>query len=190
MIIGLTGKKQSGKSTAAEYIEKHHLAVRVNFKDGLVKELKEKFPKLLDEIITIMDRLEYDGMNPWTVERLFKEKPPLVRALMQNFGTEVRRADDSDHWVNHWIDSTMMYPNEGIVVDDVRFLNEAEAVRALGGIIVRIERPEMDSSDTHISELEMDQIVPDAIIRAHDGDFHGLYAQLDDLLTPNIPENE
>ena len=96
MIIGLTGKKQNGKSTAAEHLSDKHNFVRINFKDALVAEIRERFPNLLEAIIEIMDRTDYDGMNPWTVDRLFKEKPPLMRALLQNYGTEVRRIDDSE----------------------------------------------------------------------------------------------
>jgi adenylate kinase family enzyme len=87
MIVAFTGKKQNGKSTAAAYVAEKYGFVRINFKDALVAETLANFPVLLDEIIEVMDRREYDGMNPWTHERLIKEKPPLMRALLQNNGT-------------------------------------------------------------------------------------------------------
>ena len=181
MIVAFTGKKQSGKSTACAYIERGHLATRVNFKDGLVKELKEKFPNLLTQIIKTMDIVAYDGMNEWTIERLFSDKPPLMRALMQNYGTEVRRGDDPDYWVKQWI-STVSRINHLVLCDDVRFINEAKAVHDVGGVIIRIERTDMLSTDTHISEVEMESIDADHTISVGSGEHRRLYNELDFIL--------
>ena len=46
-----------------------------------------------------MDATAYDGMRPWTTDRLLAESHPLARALLQNYGTDVVRAIDSDHFV-------------------------------------------------------------------------------------------
>ena len=83
-LIGLIGFKQSGKTTAAEYLESKGFE-RVNFKDCLIDELKQNFPDLLNEIKANM---ELRGL-PMSIDKLFLTKPPLVRTLMQNYGTEV-----------------------------------------------------------------------------------------------------
>lgn len=180
MIIGLTGKKQNGKSTAAQYIAEKYGFVRLNFKDALVAEIKERFPGLLQEIANIMEQTNYDGMNPWTVDRLFKEKPPLMRTLLQHYGTEVRRADDAGYWANKWMVEARKHEN--IVVDDVRFVNEADAVRELGGTIVRVVRTDYAADDSHKSELEMDSIEVDKTIAVASGETEKLFTTIDEII--------
>lgn len=178
MIIAFTGKKQSGKSTACAYIKD---AVRANFKDALIAEIKDNFPRLLDEISTIMEQHYWDGKR-WTMDRLFSEKPPLMRALLQNYGTEVRRKDHPEYWVNKWKDAVGESTAVDIVCDDVRFLNEAEAVRSVGGIVVRIVREDLPTNDTHSSETEMDLIKADYTISVKTGEYTKLYEQIDQIL--------
>lgn len=184
MIIAFTGKKQSGKSTACSYIESVlPNVVRINFKDALVAEIKEKFPQLLSAIIDTMNKIDYDGMDSWTIDRLFKDKPPLMRSLMQNYGTDVCRGIDTEYWTNKWKKSVGMTVLEtNVICDDVRFKNEADAVRACGGIVVRIVRTDLTHTDGHISETEQDTIVPDDTITIKTNEFEKLYASLDKII--------
>lgn len=176
LIIGFIGKKGSGKSTACEYLTTEN-TLRVNFKDTLIEEVRVKFPKLVQEIIDIMDKTDYDGMRPWTYERLVNEKPPLFRALLQNYGTEVRREDDEDYWVSGWRRKVSEYHNHDILTDDVRFKNEYESVKDMGGVVIRIIREGLESADTHASETELDNAVADYTINARTKE--ELYTQLD-----------
>ena len=178
MKVGLTGKKGSGKSTAAKYLA-HQGYARVNFKDALVSEMKQNFPGTLEKIIELMDASAYDGLKPWTVDRLLEEKPPLFRSLMQDYGTQVRRGDDEDYWVVKWLKNAKHHSL--LVVDDVRFINEADAVRGLNGIIVRIVREGQVSNDTHMSETQMDMLEPDYTITVPDGRLDLMYAELDKI---------
>lgn len=180
MIVGFTGKKQSGKSTASKYVAHKYNLRRVNFKDALVHEIKDRFPDLLKSIIEVMERVDFNDLNPWTIDRLFQDKPPLMRSLLQNHGTNVRRMDNGNYWVNQWKAETI---GKDVVVDDVRFLNEAEAIRERGGVIIRITRLGLSSSDNHISEIEMDQITPDFTITVDTGDFATLYRQLEEIVS-------
>lgn len=186
MVIALTGKKQSGKSTAAEYIAKRYNAERVNFKDGLIQELKERFPNTLQVIIRTLEKANYDGMKPWTIDRLFNEKPDIVRSLLQEYGTNVRREDDPLYWVSKWEGSVGI---KTVVCDDVRFLNEAEAVKKKGGIIIRIKRNGLESTDTHLSETQMDLIEPDFTLTVETGDIEGLYRAIDEVIKNSYGEN-
>lgn len=186
-VIGFTGKKRSGKTTAVSHvINAFPLSAHVNFKDALIRELTMYFPELLSEIGKHYDNTPtwYDG-RPWTIERLFKEKPPLVRALMRNFGTELRRKKDPDYWVKEWIKSVEWYEMHGaeiILVDDVRFLNEADAIRALGGKIIRIQSGREDNADDHQSEREMESIVCDIAIENVWGEKTKMFQDLNDYI--------
>jgi hypothetical protein len=47
-----------------------------------------------------------------------------------------------------------------LIIDDVRYINEAASIRAVGGIIVRIIRPRLTPMD-HSSETEQRHIIAD-----------------------------
>lgn len=181
MIYAFSGKKQSGKTTASAYLQEKLNATRINFKDALLVELQVKFPELFRELIKIYDQTAYDGWG-WTARRLLNEKPPLVRALMQNYGTNVCRERNPDHWVDEWR-KTVAQTVGTIVVDDVRFLNEAQAIRENGGTIIRIIREGLKSDDKHVSEQEMNSIEVDYTIRCAEGDLNCVYDKLDEIVT-------
>lgn len=174
MIVGFVGKKGSGKSTAAEFLENEHGFMRVNFKDALVAELKHKMPLLLDEILNLVN-YEKAVADMGTVNDLFVEKPPVIRALLQNYGTEVRRADDPEYWVDAWRNLVNVLDKTDIVVDDVRFENEAQAVRDMGGCLIRIiKEGEQQPVDTHASETEQDSIVVNHDVKVNAGEIDKL----------------
>ena len=184
MIIGFTGKAQSGKTTACTHIvETLRDVTKIGFKDALVEEMKKNFPDLLEGIINqyhARNAIEGVWDDGWDVRRLFEDKPPLMRALMQNYGTDVRRGDNPEYWTKQW--KAMVAQTEGhIVCDDVRFLNEADAIRDVGGIIVKIVRTDITDTGNHISETEMDKIIPHYVIKAGKGELAKLYKELQNI---------
>lgn len=178
MIIGLTGYKQVGKSTAASYLENTHGFARHNMKDALIREMKGKLPDTLQQLALCYYGLDANVKPRHFLNKLFKEKPPIMRALMQNYGTEVRRSGDPDYWTRRWKDTL---PDGNVVVDDVRFMNEAEAVREAGGIIVRIERSDISFGGHHSSETEQDGIIPNAVIYTEPGGFDDLERHIEEI---------
>lgn len=175
MIIGLCGYKGSGKSVAANYLIDRHGFESLNFKDALVKEMKESFPDLLIEMA------EREGVEQ--IDDLFKEKPPLMRALMQNYGTEVRRKDNENYWVHRWMYEAEDNFKKNLVADDVRFVNEAKAIRDLGGIIIRIVREDIVEVDGHATETEHRNINEDFTIVAGLGEHDAVYGQIESVLS-------
>lgn len=182
MIIGFTGKAQSGKTTCCNFVKKILENVQhVNFKDGLVREIKERFPNVLQEIM--FD----EGEAVQTVGDLFVQKPPLMRALLQNYGTDVRRKDDIDYWVKQWKHTVTYSKFNNIVCDDVRFLNEAAAVKDFDGIIIRVKRTDVTDTGNHPSETEMDRIQPDYTVEAGPGEQEKLRDQLVNIINNDLP---
>lgn len=176
MIIGFVGFKQVGKSTAAKYLEEKYNARRVNMKDALVAEIKKNFPDLLVTIVSAYDH----QMN---VDQLFMDKPPLMRALLQNYGTEVRRGDKDSYWTDRWEESVAHQNKHRLIVtDDVRFLNEAAVVKKHDGVIVRLTRTDIATGGTHASETEQLQIVADHTIECAAGEHERLYRELDRIM--------
>jgi hypothetical protein len=176
IIIGFTGKAQSGKSTSCQMVrEVLGKVTQVNFKDALVKEMKNNFKHTIDAIL--MD----EGEAIRSVEELFRVKTPVFRALMQNYGTEVRRGDDPLYWIKLW-KQTVTYTDGNIVCDDVRFINEAKAIRDMGGYVVKIERSDLTSTMSHVSETEMDKIKPDFTLIAKTGGHAELKVQIEQMI--------
>jgi dephospho-CoA kinase len=181
MIYAFIGLKGSGKTTACNYLKTklegvHH----VNFKDNLVRELKETMHPVLMELGIIY------GM---TIDELFAHKPPAMRALMQSFGTEVRRAQNKNYWVDQWVRdvSQVAELHEGqivntIVTDDCRFISEYEAIKSLGGITIRLNRADLVNTDEHQSETEQASLQADYTIECEKDNLEKLYTALDDIL--------
>jgi hypothetical protein len=55
---------------------------------------------------------------------------------------------------NFWVDYAMSQIPDGskVVIADIRFPNEAEAIKKLGGKVFRLERPGVKAANDHISE--------------------------------------
>jgi len=162
MIIGFTGKSQCGKSIASNLLVKNGF-IRVGFKDALVQEVADRFLLVLKELNVSIKTKEW-----W--------HHPVVRALLKNYGTEVRRADDNNYWVNR-----LKLTSNNTVVDDVRFLNESHHIRKFGGIIVRLKRDGC-LGNTHASEAEQDDIVADVEID-NNGTIKELKEKINKLIT-------
>tara|TARA_R100001143_G_C3348643_1_gene128260 strand:- start:864 stop:1403 length:540 start_codon:yes stop_codon:yes gene_type:complete len=173
MIIGICGLKQSGKTTVAEYLRNDYGFDRLNFKDALIDEMKENFPDVLSELADVYN---------CKVDDLFLEKPPLVRYLLQNYGTEVRRKDDKDYWVRAYGKKIDSINSRRIATDDVRFLNEADAIKNAGGILIRVVNPDVVADDMHQSEIEGGEIEVDFTLVARTGNKKGLFKQMNKVL--------
>lgn len=160
-IIGLTGKKGHGKTTAKDAIAKHYGAITsVNFKDALIETMRNK----LGRTLSLMG--EHYNM---TVDELFVNKPPMMRTLMQEVGTEIYRDIKDDWWVLEWYKAISSETEECVIVtDDVRFKNEAMILKAKHGVLVRIVREgyEDNVATNHASETEMDGLEVDYTVTA------------------------
>lgn len=169
-IIAFVAPKGYGKTTACNIIKEHYQAVQLNFKDALIKELKQNFPDLLEQIRLTMGMFDekYTTIYP-TDDELFQVKPPLVRTLMQNYGTEVRRGDDPNYWVMQWKLALADLDVPIVLCDDVRFVQELDAVRAYGGTLIRINRSDMQNTDTHQSETEQEGFECDYTVTTCEG---------------------
>lgn len=82
-----------------------------------------------------------------------------IRQLLQKFGTEVGRNISPNLWVdalmNDYIEAKSNGYEEDWIVTDVRFENEAEAIRENGGILIRLNR-NTGFNDQHSSETALD----------------------------------
>lgn len=132
ILIGLTGKARSGKDTAADVLEHLYDFRRYAFAGPLKKGLRAMLGLSIDHT---------DGYLKEHPIARFNDKS--AREMLQTLGTEWGRTHvDENLWVNlglyEW--EKQSAEDRSLVITDVRFDNEAEAIRAAGGIICHITR--------------------------------------------------
>lgn len=159
----------------------------MNFKDCLIEEMKENFGDYLLDLafdeMALGRHIVPDGLSDeGIIDDLFAYKPPRMRKLLQRYGTDVRRKDNPNYWVQKWENKYCAMHPADVVIDDCRFFEERDAIKRYGGILIRIVRSDITSGGTHQSETEQLQFEPDYTITVDPGDHEGLYKQLDEIV--------
>jgi|3_EtaG_2_1085321.scaffolds.fasta_scaffold00450_10 phosphomevalonate kinase len=164
-LIGLSGKKQSGKDTVyqlADSLMEDAKIGRVAFGDAVRHEVSEITGYRMDFI---------------------EEHKSEFRTLLQVWGTDFRRHfNGSDYWLEKMaevVDKASSH-YDVLFITDVRFSNEAEWLKSIGGKLVKVERRqevyrhiEDAIPDCHSSETAMDD-----------------YSKYDYVINNNGSENE
>jgi len=177
-IIGLCGLAGSGKDSAADFLVSHHGFVKVALADPIKRACAEWFgwdEETLwgpSEKRNVADPMRAGGRSP--------------RYVLQRLGTEFGRHCYEDIWVSyalriarevldmhqHYVPSVGLAGRaslyEGVVIPDVRFLNEVEAIRNAGGVVWKIERHGaglQGAAAQHVSETEQTSIPAEAFAR-------------------------
>jgi hypothetical protein len=85
------------------------------------------------------------------------------RYAMQTLGTEWgRQLIGPRIWLNLWRHEVLKSGADLVVCDDIRFADEADEIRDMGGIVFELTGRGMHRNDDHISES--DKVVPDLLI--------------------------
>lgn len=141
MIIGICGLIGSGKGTVADFLVEQQGFTKLSFAD-----------KLKDGVASVFgwDREMLEGNNPDS--RAWREKvdpywstetgsPVTPRLVLQLFGTDCMRNGFYDGiWVSLVKKQLLDNPQGKFVIPDVRFENEANMLRSIGGYLWRIKR--------------------------------------------------
>jgi hypothetical protein len=141
MIYGFTGPMDSGKTTAARMITNNILS----FATPLKKAVKEIFHLTDAQLHTFEGKQLLDirwGMSP--------------RDMLQYVGTDLLRGWIPKLWVTNMRIRLNEIKDSGVVVaiDDVRFEDEAELIRNLGGTIIHMQRPDARTAGIHGHDSE------------------------------------
>ena len=146
--IGLSGYARSGKDTVGQILVEKHGYRRASFADKLKELALLVNPIIGNDGVALLDMVELYGWES------AKDAHPEVRRLLQAIGTGVRDIVGP----NTWVDLAMRNLPDGskVVFTDCRFPSEADAIRAAGGTLWRIERPGFGPVNGHISETALD----------------------------------
>lgn len=163
LLIGFIGRIGSGKTTCAKHIEQKHGFIRLSFAEPLKEML------VRSNILTRQD---------------IENKTPFARQMMQKIGTDlIRNQIDPDFWVKKFVQRVHSLSENGhsrFVVDDVRFPNEADTVKRLGGLLVKIVR-DTSEIDSHESESYVDDLPFDCVV-SNNGSMELLLQQVDAIV--------
>ncbi len=198
-LIALTGLAGSGKDTVADVLVDRHGFAKLAFADALRTEVSTAFnidPQYLTRretkehpisslaldhcldpgFVACMDLMfNRAGLSPQLLS-----VPRSPRQILQWWGTEYRRAQNSDYWANKAYLAMAILVECGrdrFVFSDCRFENEAALVRQLDGSIWQVVRPGIAPiQGAHISETEGNQFLPHVLL-GNTGDIRHLQLQ-------------
>jgi hypothetical protein len=183
VLIGLVGKKGSGKDTLKDYITKNN--------NNLVSYA---FADPLKEICGILFQLNHEQLygHQNIKEKKIDELNVSPRILLQRIGTNLFRKQllnvlpemkdvlkDDSIWIfafKRWYQNNK---HKDVIVSDVRFENEAECIRDMGGILIYIDRY-LETDDEHESEKNIEKIKCDYVIK-NKSTIIDLYKNFDNL---------
>jgi len=177
-LIGLTGKKGSGKDELAKPLIQSgyrnfkmafalkHICSQVTklpyevfedpkFKDSNFgnKPIELTFFQIVDLAEKLCKEGEFKIKDDFEFLSICKQPFKTPRQLLQIVGTDLaRNLIDEDYWTKIAESNIKtMLKQAPVIVTDIRFPNEAALIKRLGGEIVKIER-ETAQKDGHISD--------------------------------------
>ena len=165
MLIGLSGKQGTGKSTIAKAIQDTYKDVKIFKIAGIIYELQDY----------IYNRVGLTLQGD-------KDRPLLIALGMWG------RDKDSDLWTNVAVREALEYSKQGgtALIDDIRFPNEALRVKE-NGLLIRIEGLQRgpnitEEMKTNITECALDDFKFEHII-SNENRIEIMTEQLNSIIT-------
>lgn len=188
VLIGVAGYAGAGKDALADLLVAHFGFTKISFADPM-REIAAAIDPIIayvktddpneDEILRYTDVVEMFGYDE------SKMLYPEMRRFLQRLGTEGGRGIlGQDVWVNEAMRRAQAY--ERVVFADMRFRNEAEAIRAAGGRTIRVERPGVSPANDHASEHDLAKWSFDLHVN-NNGTFEDMIGRLDGFFARHIP---
>lgn len=159
IIVGLSAKKQGGKSTLVDFLKGRIPCCEViRFADALKQIVLDCFiPRGWNW--THVDYLDLE-------ENKNKVLPcgKTVRKMLQVIGTDWFRHAWEDCWVEAYLKKVWKANAAYILTPDVRFQNELRIIQKMGGKVIRLLRAPYGEEDQHESETALDEIEKNTIL--------------------------
>jgi hypothetical protein len=187
MIIGLGGRKRSGKSTVADYIIKTRGAKQYAFADGVRGIALSWYGHIIPDesyLRANKDKPLSDQFNEFPYSQCYLLSVPYWDNLDKNkrgvrTGRDLLKAIGDfgrdacpDIWTQILFDQLdeETEPTDLIVIDDVRMPDERARIRESGGLLVLLRRGDDEVVDEHWSETSLGEVGEyDAVFTAPDG---------------------
>jgi hypothetical protein len=154
VIIGLCGAAGAGKNTVAERLRLEHRFSPMAFADPLYAAVSAITGLTVEEL---QDRSRKENALGW-----ISCSP---RRLLQTLGTDWgRNMIHEEIWVMATMQRIEASPEFDYCLTDVRFPNEAAAIKARGGVVWRVVRPGFGVLDGETSSHESERGIPDEYV--------------------------
>lgn len=178
ILIGLSGMKQSGKSTVANYLKTRKGFTELSFAHPLKEIIGKQLFGLNDSQLYGSDEDK---------ERTIPEWHRSPREILQTVGTDLFRNNfDTNFWIKLCLKRIREIRRNNakarIVVSDCRFYNEQTELKELGAYSFNIIKEGQVSGDWHESEHGLDGYPFDYQIKAAPGKLNDLYGQVDEIV--------
>jgi hypothetical protein len=235
-LIGLAAPMRCGKDTVADYLVAQHDFLKFSFSDALYREVAAAYGLDDESLLRDAETKESDTAqlalsscrDPEFARACLRavglrddelagaEVPPFIlqwrspRWVLQMWGTEYRRAQDPDYWINRandFIEAFLFAYQvaalkdaesrteadlgvlnvQGLVNTSVRFPNELDFIRSRGGEVWHIYRREAEAKhrDTYVSEQRLPVAEPDRELY-NNSTIDKLHTAVSILLTTNV----
>lgn len=182
MLIGISAKKQHGKDSVASIIQEltNNKFKNVKFAD----KLKDFVCELINCTRENLEDEDFKNKHLGS-EWIFLDNDGITQAmtprlLMQKIGTDALR---NNVHKNIWVNATFSRYCEKCnwLITDLRFPNELSAIKAKGGITIRVNRSSILNNDSHESETSLDYSEFDYIIE-NNSDLESLKEKVKNIL--------
>lgn len=168
LVIALLGRAGSGKSTTAQYIQDKLDATRISFA-GPLKGLAKHLMGFTDEQVYGSEKEVIDSRVRGLLSGIdlagheFVRDAYTPRVFLQRLGNGAREFIHNRVWIEAAIDKAVNGTNQIYVIDDCRYVNEAEAIHAdprIDGRVIKIDGigRQSDADPNHPSEAQVDQV--------------------------------
>ncbi len=172
--IGIAGKFAVGKTSVANILEANHGYVRMSIASSLKQFVNEMYSR---DVYGTDEGATLQKSDSITVNTQDGRRMVTVRQLLQDIGNQMKMIDQ-DIWLRGVRHQVLLWNEMGksVVIDDVRFPREAEYLKNIGFINVRLTASEDTRLERYFrtygvnpsrqeindkSETLVDSIIPD-----------------------------
>lgn len=179
IIIGLTGKKESGKDTVVRIVAKYLDPSIKTYKLAFATEVKRKVAEML-------------GVSLQEIE----DNKEMFRLILQGYGTDYCRKNfGENYWIGIWQKKLELLRNEVgridiLFVPDIRFENEFNMLQKENALIFRVDainKSRLSKIDIHPSE--QGDFPVDGVLLNDFSDINILVKQVKEQIIDKITKN-
>lgn len=151
-IVAFAGRKQSGKTTCSEFIKSLYPDENIkiyNFADPLKQDI------CMNILGLTYEQCYGDDIDKNTLTGIHWDNKELTaREVMQFVGTDIFRKMKNDVWASATINKIQKESPKLAIIADCRFPNEVQAIKDVGGLVIKLTRNPFNSD--HQSETALD----------------------------------
>ncbi len=156
VLIAFTGKAGAGKGTAA---------LALHGQTSCITSIAEPLKNAASQLFHFTSQQLYDQQEKEKIDPRWGKSP---REILQWLGTDVLRNQFDKEIFTKLLQyrvCSLCEEYDHVIIDDVRYDNEAELIKQLGGVVIRIVR-ETDAPMTAHPNHESEHGISDSLVNA------------------------